>query len=186
CRGSAYKQAGRIEVPARQRDAVYAAAVLKADDAQAVRAWLEEQNYDLRPGLTKWIEPYIKAGWIITAFQVTKTDKEDDRLSTQGVRMSFHTDKPFFPYREPADTSEGQRDRRLLRLFVLSGQRMQGELDEHGTPWPGKAVWANSLGADQRQKLGRLVDAPVVPLPKGAWLTVFEDDSSPRPGSADL
>lgn len=187
CAGSAMpKQAGQVEVLARQHVAGYNAVVLKADDAQALRVWLEEHNYDLRPGLTEWVEPYLKAGWIITAFQVTKTDKEDDRLSTQGVRMSFHTDKPFFPYREPADTSEGKRDRRLLRLFVLSGQRMRGELDDSGIHWPGKAVWANPLGGDQRQRLAALLDARPIHLPERAWLTVFDDDSSPRPGSTDL
>lgn len=186
CSASAIKQSGQVEVLARQHVAGYDAVVLKANDAQALQAWLAEHNYDLRPGLPEWLEPYIKAGWIITAFQVTKTDKEDDRLSTQGVRMSFHTDRPFFPYREPTDSSEGPRDRRLLRLFVVSGQRMQGDLDEKGTHWPGKAVWAKPLTEDQWHRLTALFDGRQVRFPAGAWLTVFDDDSSPRPGSAEL
>ena len=46
----------------------YDAVVLKATDAQALRDWLEKHGYDARPAVTTWLEPYIKDGWIITAF----------------------------------------------------------------------------------------------------------------------
>jgi hypothetical protein len=185
------KKARDVQVLDRQHVAGYNAAVLKADDAKALREWLEKHGYDARPQLTEWLEPYIKAGWIITAFQIAKSDQDDDRLSTQAVRMSFQTDRPFFPYREPADLrgEEGKGGRRLLRIFFIAEARMEGKLDDPAQPpmkLPGRAVWANPLDAGQREALAEQLDAKAVPLPEGGWLTVFDDDSSPRPGVADI
>ena len=185
--GSARKKSEGVTVLARQHVAGYDAAVLKADEAKALQNWLEKHGYDARPQLTDWLEPYIKAGWIITAFQIAKTDKEQDGLSTQAVRMSFQADKPFFPYREPTDLYQNAKPaERLLRLFVLSGQRMQAQLGEAEKQWPGQAVWANPLATDQRQTIAGLLDRQQIPVPEGTWLTVFDDSSSQRPGNADL
>ena len=53
-------------------------------------------------------------------------------FATQAVRMSFTTDRPFFPYREPSDQREGETvfAGRFLRVFLVAGQRMQGALDD--------------------------------------------------------
>jgi len=170
-----------------EHPADYDAKVLKADDANSLRNWLDKHGYDARPQLTEWLEPYIKAGWIITAFQIVKTDKERERLRTQEIRMSFQTDKPFFPYREPTDLHQSATPgERLLRLFVLSAQRMQGQLNEPAKQWPGATIWANPLAANQRQGLAGLLDHQLISVPEGAWLTVFDDRSSQRPRSADV
>jgi hypothetical protein len=178
--------AGSVQELGRQHVAGYDAVKLKADDAEALQKWLEKHGYDARPQLIAWVEPYVKAGWIITAFQINKTAKEENSLSTQAVRMSFRSDKPFFPYREPTDVSEHGRGKRLLRLFVVAGQRMEGKLKAADTQWPGKPVWANPLAASHRQALAEQLDTVGVSVPAGAWLTVFDDASSPRPGSADV
>jgi hypothetical protein len=183
---TADKAAG-VEVLARQRVAGLDAVVLKATDGKKLREWLDEHGYDARPQLTDWVEPYIKQGWIITAFQIAKTQREEDRLSTKAVRMSFQADRPFFPYREPSDAKEDNQHRtRLLRVFVISGQRMEGTLEGGKSPWPGKAVWANPLSDEQHEALTGLLDSKQVSLRKGAWLTVFDDESSPRAGDSDL
>jgi hypothetical protein len=171
-----------------QRVAGYDAVVLKATDAKALEEWLQKHGYATRPELTKWLEPYIKDGWIITAFQIPKPDPERNDVSTQAVLMSFDTERPFFPYSEPADqrTSTPGRGSRLLRVFFVGSQRMQGALDDKMTPWPGRTVWANKLAANQRQSLECELKNASVPVPENAYLTVFDDSSSPRPGTADL
>src|SRR5262249_52362199 len=150
--------------------------------------WLDDHGYDARPQLQDWLKPYIEQGWIITAFQIKKKDEQDPRLSTKAVRMSFKAKRPFFPYREPAEERSETvgHPRRLLRLFVISGQRMEGKLDDNKTAWPGRAVWANPLQEEQHETLTKLLDSKQVPVREGAWLTVFDDSSSPRPGVADL
>ena len=74
--------------------------------------------------------------------------------------MSFTTDKPFFPYREPADQREnlpaGDKGKgRTLRLFVLMPDRAAGALEESYV-WPGVAKYARPANAG-----GLLGAAPV-------------------------
>jgi hypothetical protein len=101
--------------------------------------------------------------------------------------MTFPTDKPFFPYREPAAeiaVDSKAAAGRLLRVYFLSDGRVQGTIGEKGAAWPGKTVWANRLTAPQREEiLGNLkldADTP------SWWLTEFEDHSYPRPGTDDV
>jgi hypothetical protein len=179
--------AGSVTVLDQKRVAGYDAVVVKATDGQALREWLEKHGYDARPALTAWLEPYIKAGWIITAFQIAKADQASDALSTQAVRMSFQAERPFFPYREPSD----QREKgvnvygRLLRLHVIAPGRMHGAFDDPAPVWTGRTVWAGPLG-DRRRDIQERLGTSTVPLPQDAWLTVFDDPASPRPWGADV
>ncbi len=102
--------------------------------------------------------------------------------------MTFKTDRPFFPYREPADqreTKEPKAGDRLLRVFLLSSSRMEGTLGGAGSSvWPGKTVWAGRFHGAENEAFNRLV--PSNGKAPGAWLTVFEDKSSPRPGTDEV
>jgi hypothetical protein len=178
-----------VQVMNRQFVAGFEAVSLKADDPKKLQVWLDEHEYATRPDLHEWLGPYVKNGWIITAFQIAKTDTQSHALSTQAVRMTFKTDRPFYPYAEPASQrgEGGYRPGRLLRVFVLGTARMEGKLDHETTRWPGRAAWANTLSAEQRGKvIDRLGTKAGVSLPEKPWLTVFDDSSSPRPGVADL
>ena len=100
----------------------YQAAVLEADDADALNRWLQEHEYEFTPSLQEWAKPYVAAGWKITAFKVAKSAPDAEGVRTQAVRMSFKTDRPFFPYREPAPAvMNNPQSRRLLRVFFLAG-----------------------------------------------------------------
>jgi hypothetical protein len=200
-RGKGGSREEPVEVLARYADiAGFDAVVLKASDPRALRDWLEKHGYDARPQLIDWVAPYVEKGWIVTAFQIAKKDRADERLSPQAVRMSFKTDRPFFPYREPAEARErpdAEKDRkleekhrqwqspRLLRLFIISGQRMEGKLGDGKTQWPGRAVWANPLRQEQRGKLQDLLGDEAA-VSEEAWLTVLDDHASVRPGTDDL
>lgn len=178
---------GGVEVLARVHGlGGYDAAVLRATDTQALQDWLAKHGYDARPAVMKWLDRYVKAGWIVTAFQIAKKEKEVQEVAPQAVRMSFTTDRPFFPYSEPEDQGNAAlRQRRLLRVFFLGNQRMQGALDEQAVTWSGKTVWAGRLDEPKRQTLAASL-APQVGQPEGAWLTVFDDQASPRAGTTDV
>jgi hypothetical protein len=178
-----------VQVLLQQHVAGYDAVCLKASNPRELQEWLGRHGYVTRDDLDEWLKPYIEAGWIITAFQINKPDAEKDGLSTQAVRMSFKTDRPFYPYAEPGDQREkgGFRPGRLLRIFLVSTARMEGKLDHATTVWPGKPAWANTLSADRRGKLlDRIGKKAKVSLPEKPWMTVFDDPASPRPGVADL
>jgi hypothetical protein len=180
--------AGRVEVLDAQRVAGYDAVVLKANDAKALEEWLQKHGYATRPELTMWLGPYIEKGWIITAFQIPKPDPERNDVSTSAVMMSFDSERPFFPYSEPADqrTSTPGRGRRLLRVFLVGTQRMQGKLEDPKTEWPGRTVWAKHLGAPHQTTLKEEMTKIDGSVPENAYLTVLDDSASPRPGTADL
>lgn len=177
-----------VRVLGEQRVAGYDAVILEADDPRALADWLKDHGYAARPELTAWLIPYVAAKWKITAFKIAG-DQGAPALGTAAVRMSFTTDRPFYPYREPTD----QRDpkdppaARLLRVFFVGPQRVEGAVGSAAGspgaakgPWPGKPTWSDHLTA--ARDLGPL---PVA-APAGAWLTAFEDRSSPRPGTDDL
>jgi hypothetical protein len=177
-----------VAVLTSQHVAGYDAVVLKATDAKALEEWLQKHGYATRPELTRWLEPYIKQGWIITAFQIPKPDATINQVSTSAVLMSFDTERPFFPYSEPADQRTGTPapGSRLLRVFFVGTRRMQGALEDKKTAWPGRTVWAGQLPTHRRESLSGAVKKIGVSVPDNAHLTVFEDSSSPRLGTADL
>ena len=176
-----------VRVLSSQRVAGYDAVVLEADNAAEMNNWLGKHGYDSNPSLTEWLAPYVASHWKITAFKIAKDDGYR-KVGTSAVRMSFNTDRPFFPYREPAIQREAKEARtgdRLLRVFLLSGSRMDGTLGEKvSSAWPGKTVWADRLSEEDRERFrGEYLD---LRLPINTWLTVFEDKSSPRPGTDEV
>jgi hypothetical protein len=181
-----------VRVLEEKRVAGHDATVLEADNADALSTWLGKHGFEYSPALTEWVAPYVKAGWKVTAFRFAKDSKDAKEardLASSAVRMTFKTDRPFFPYREPSSqvpAGAGQAPRRLLRVFFLGDKRVQGNLGEKGDAWPGKVAWTNRLlGADREKLLGQL-KLPAQTPPAVWWLTEFEDHSSPRPGTADV
>jgi hypothetical protein len=177
--------AGKVQVLDWQRVAGYAATVLRADSAVALNKWLAKNKYTTGRDLTVWLEPYVKARWIITAFKIAKEANEDG-VATAAVRMSFRAEKPFFPYSEPAQQMDSESKRgagRLLRIFLLADGRYEGLLGNK-QDWPGKTVWAGALRTEFAAELAKKIG--VTNAPQHSWLTAFEDDASPRPGTADL
>ncbi len=173
-----------VTVLEQKKVAGFDAAVLAADDAEALAKWLKDHGYATRDALTKWLEPYVAKRWVVTAFKIAPpAEGEAKVVSTEAVRMSFTTDRPFFPYREPADQRENlpasaTNAHRTLRVFVLMPDRASGALEDNYV-WPGVAKYARLVNPAE---LGAL---PFTLAPN-AWLTSFEDIASPRPGVTDL
>lgn len=172
-----------VRVLTTQQVSGYGAVVLEADNATALQSWLTEHHYAARPDLIEWFEPYIQKKWKISAFKIAYRST-GEAFATSPVKMSFQTDQPFFPYREPSNqrTQDQNQPPRTLRLYVLSDSKMDAQVGESGL-WPGKIVWSDKLDQKERasgiQQLG-------IDLPSDVWMTTFEDQSSPRPGTDDL
>jgi hypothetical protein len=184
----------------------------KGDDPKAgageLAAWLVRHGYGFGDQLAAWLVPYVRDNWVVTAFRVagqpagdparpkpgaTGKDAAPPRPGPAGlraapVRMSFKTDRPFFPYREPAD----QRDQRalavprFLRVYYVSTRRAAGTLGDGAAAWPGRTVWADKLAPAEGQTVAANAKLPAG-LPAGdLWLTEFEDASTPRPGTDEV
>ena len=173
--------AGRVNVLEEGRVGNHEYKSLQADDAQALTDWLNERNYEIRPALTRWLEQYVKKGWVITAFKIVKGAKSEG-VATSAVRMSFQTDKPFFPYREPDDMHD-VKGKRLLRVFFIGDSRVNGMAG--AMFWPGKTAFARKLDPAEWEGVTPHLELPD-DLKANGWLTEFEDPSSPRPGNNDV
>lgn len=166
----------------------YDAAVLKATDVTALTTWLKEHEYEFNPEMEEWLGEYVKNEWIITAFKVSASSTGSTSLGL--VRLSFQTPTPFYPYREPKnnpkDTRANETRTRRLRLFVLASERMDGTLGKEGPLWPGVTQWSDQLFVAQQSKLNQRLKVERLEKPGMWWLTEFQDDSSPRPGTDEV
>jgi hypothetical protein len=186
--GDANKQ--DVQVHIEKEVAGLKASVLETKSADALVKWLKENGYAFSPEVAAWAKPYVEAGWMITAFKVIKNkdEAEQKRVAATSLRMSFKTDRPLFPYREP-DPKEfakalGARHR-LLRIYFVAEARYRGELTPDD-PWTGKVAWAGKLGDGGRKQALELLKLPENAGPKEWWLTEFEDDWPYRAAPADV
>ncbi len=187
-----------VEVLQQKRVAGLDAAVLRADDPRCLTDWLEKHGYETRPALVEWLRKYTDEGWIITAFKVARDQPAGSTVDGDAVRMSFQTDVPFYPYREPADLREPREKGRApaprgLRLYLLSDVRYAGTIGlskegKAGGVWPARTVWSKapqdalirSVAEAMKVEGGKLIGTPSIRL------TEFFDGSSPRPGTDEL
>ncbi|QJW97857.1 DUF2330 domain-containing protein [Frigoriglobus tundricola] len=211
--GGRFLPSGGVVVLEQKRVGGFDAAVLAfrpgtkndpAAGAAELAAWLKSNDYVFTPGLLAWLEPYVRDGWVVTAFKIAGEPKPQDtpapksgsaptgktaiNLGARPVRMSFKTDRPFFPYREPEDQRDEQAKSvpRLLRVFVAAPSRFAGKLGDGTKAWPGKTVWAGPVETPQWGDVFRHAQMTKAPVTDGWWLTEFEDRSMPRPGTDEV
>jgi hypothetical protein len=154
------------------------AVVLETRSADALVGWLKDHGYVFSPEVEAWAKPYVEAGWKITALKVAK-DKEskDQSVAASSLRITFKTDRPLFPYREPDSTKNAAAlgaKQRLLRIYFLADARYRGDLTPD-VPWTGKVAWADKLTSEQRTKVLEMLKLPETTGPEQWWLTEFED-----------
>lgn len=185
-----------VQVLDQQQLGPYQASVLKASDAEALASWLQQHNYPLRPGLKDWLEVYTRQGWFLTAFQLNQNPRKE--IILPAVSLRFKTERPFYPYSEPADSPEQKG--RQLRLFMLSPGPMNGwydglntelydgyEYSSYGYALTGTAghsfkLYAAPLPAALKQPLNESLQLKT----EGLWLSAWLDQSSQRPAAASL
>jgi uncharacterized protein DUF2330 len=169
-----------VKVLEEKRVAGFEAVVLEAGSSDALIAWLKDHGYAFSPAVEAWARPYVESGWKITALKVAKTDgdKQKAAVATAALRLSFQTDRPLFPYREPDSKDAAEAlgaKQRLLRVYFLADARYQGELTK-ATPWTGKVAWADKVRSQDRHKILEVLKLPDDTGPAQWWLTEFEDD----------
>jgi hypothetical protein len=173
-----------------KRVAGFDAVVLEAQSADALVGWLKERGYNFSPEVQAWAKPYIDQGWKITALKVAPKEKKDDdkTVAAGSLRISFKTDRPLFPYREPDSTKDaaslGARHR-LLRIYFIGEARYQGELTKEN-PWTGTVAFSNKLTTEDRKKLLEHLKLPEKTGPADWWLTEFEDNWPYKVAPADV
>ncbi len=193
CSGSASSSPGFTRSPAvtvveQKRVGAFDTSILKATDGAALQDWLKKNGYSTRPALEAWFAEYIRLGWYIAAFKIAGGNQTVESANTP-VRISFKTDVPVYPYREPLDQKYFRTKpyyARLFRLFVLSDARVEGKLGlgANEVSFVGKTVWSKPV---ESGIIAEALAAGKFPALNCSWhLTEFEDMSNPRNGTDDL
>lgn len=154
-----------------------------------VAEWMKKGGYEDRPALKDWLKGYADKKWTVTA--IKPADPTTGMVPP--TKLTFVTDKPVFPYREPAEAAGADaaaNKTRTLRVFVVSDGRADGTVGDTAA-WPAKTVFANKLdAAATAAKLDAAAAGAVAKDAKapagGWWVTEFEDSSAPRPATDDI
>ena len=109
------------------------------------------------------------------------------------MRLSFRTERPFYPYREPQEPENknnlglSENLERTLRVYYLSDQAGLGTLGsgKDAPHWTAQTEWRDAITTEQIPLLKDLNHAEH-PLPEKLWLTEFLDPSSPRLGTDEV
>jgi Uncharacterized protein conserved in bacteria (DUF2330) len=185
---------GGVQVAQKVNVAGYDAVSLKADDPKELNDWLGKNGYVSRPSLVEWFKWYTENKWVITAFKLGEGAQAAGngryRIDNRLVRMSFKTDRPFYPYREPADAAaqSGLTSDRLLRVYLLASAKSLGRIGVGPDPtdWPGRTVWAGLVDSTAVERVGSATKLAGLKADRPWVLTEFEDRSFPRPASDDV
>lgn len=188
--GASFMAQPPVKVLQEQLVAGFNATVLEAKSAKDLVDWLKDHGYAFSPEVQAWAKPYVDAGWKITALKVAKSKDAGEKKSVaaSALRMTFKTDWPLFPYREPDPKSFAKTldaKNRLLRIYFLAEARYRGELTKQ-VPWTGQVVWANKLKPEQRKTILKHLNLPENTGPAQWWLTEFEDNWPYKVAPADV
>ncbi len=181
-------EAQSVRVLEQKSVAGFQASVLEASSASALVGWLKEHGYELSPAVEAWAKPYVEQKWKITALRVAKDKSAPEppnakHVAAAALRMSFKTDRPLFPYREPAADETGREmletRGRLLRIFFVGDARTQASFENKET-WPGTVAWAGKIAPDVRARALKMLGLPETTAPQSWWLTELEDPWIPK------
>lgn len=168
---------GRVQVIEEKRVAGFDATVLTAQSGTELVNWLKDNGYAYSPAVAEWATPYLGGSWHFTALKISKDPqaKYEADLKAASLRISFKTDKPLFPYREPESASASKTlntSKRLLRIYFIADSPYAGKIN--GKSWSGKTVWSGDI-TDSKSALLDQLKLPKNTGPQAWWLSEFED-----------
>ena len=161
------------------------AVVLEASSAGALAKWLAEKGFVLSKEIEAWAQPYVDGNWKFTALKVAKESRDrTGNVAAGALRLSFRTDRPLFPYREPDYKNAARGQFRTLRIYFIGESRYDGDIVDQA--WTGKSVWSNKLDAFNRKQILGTLKLPEASVPAQFWLTEFEDNWPDAVATGDL
>ncbi|HCE44980.1 MAG TPA: hypothetical protein DET40_15680 [Lentisphaeria bacterium] len=101
---------------------IYKTSILKSEDGQSLKAWLEENKYKMPDGAEKVFDHYIQKKWFFVAFRINSSSIDDDKTArlSRGeldpIHLIFKTEKPVYPLY----ISSLNADKTKLLIFLLS------------------------------------------------------------------
>ncbi len=178
-KGVAAMAPSSVIVIEQKRVAGFDATVLTAANGKDLAAWLRDNGYSYSPQVADWAQPYVAGGWMMVALKVAKPKDggAQPNIDAAALRISFKTDRPLFPYREPESASAAKKlgtSDRLLRIYFIAEGKYRATVGDDGK-WSGRAAWSGDI-TSHRAGLLRDLKLPATTGPAQWWLTEFTDD----------
>jgi hypothetical protein len=189
---------GGVRVLEAKRVGSFAAFVLQATDAKALRGWLDRNKLVTTVTSEAWLDHYVKLGFFFVALRFEPSlfaEKRAPRTGTpaETLRLTFETPVPFYPYREP-DRDDLTGDRALALWLVTTGKPKvpvalvrQGDNLTYRRPFREGTrrppvlprAFGDLIGEKTWKTVAPAADAPL-------QVQVFEDQKRARKGFGDV
>lgn len=182
-----YALAGRVTVIEEKRVAGFDATVLTARSGADLVNWLKDNGFAYSPAVAEWAKPYLGGDWHFTALKIRKDKAANDDIKAAALRISFKTDRPIFPYREPDSAGSGDNlaaKSRLLRIYFIAEAQYEGRING-SQPWSGKTKWSGDITAHRKTLINSL-NLPESTGPSNWWLTEIEDQWPYKTAAGDV
>ncbi|HEX3771840.1 MAG TPA: DUF2330 domain-containing protein [Polyangiaceae bacterium] len=190
-----------VVVLAQQRIGVFTAFTLATTDAGAFEAWLGKNGFAIAEAAKPWIAHYVGLQFFFVALRYDPARHDagagpstGSGMTSQTVRIRFHTPNPYYPYMEPGHPpAPGLDPSRMLAGWLVTREPMKAVasiLPDEGSPPTWRRPWVDGqsyalppaeLKAKLAPDLADLVpDAPLVTV------QTFHDFKRSRAGYGDV
>lgn len=176
-----------VQVVEKKRVGDFTAFVLTATDPNALAAWLDKHGFATSPASKAWMDGYVKLGFHFVALRYDGTKDADEEMTSRTLRISFQSELPFYPYREPADAPE--QTNRELALWVVSDVPLVPYAGvTHQAEWRLRRPFSEGLRAvpvvgELEETLGKELSGL---LPRTRFVQTFGDFKPHRRGFEDV
>jgi hypothetical protein len=151
--GAVNRQAmrGGVTVVSQEQVGPYDTAVLQANDAGVLKAWLRKNDYVIPPKLDPLLDPYVAGKYSFVALKLTKDKAVGD---IQPIVMTYKATKPGVPIRLTGVAATPDMD---VFVWVLGKDRSVPENYRHAQINEARIDWVNG-GSNYRAVVTRAVD----------------------------
>ncbi len=124
----------------------YEVAVLTSKRGEDLQEWLKTNKFPVKQSVAAWSQSYLDRGFGIVAFKFAGKHGEGASMRPKPVRLSFKTDTPFFPYREPKDAKPSSR---YWKVYFASTHPAFAKFDDGSTFVGGRSANAYAMKAGE-------------------------------------
>ncbi len=164
---SAKKASGGVEVVRREQVGAFDAAVLDATDAEALKKWLKDNDYDIPPKVDPLLDPYVAGKYKFVALKLANNATTGD---IQPIVMTYEATKPGIPIRLTGVAATPDMN---VFVWVLGKERAVPENYRHAQINEARIDW---LGSGQNYP--SVVTAAMNEAGGQAFVTDYAGDSA--------
>lgn len=185
---------GGVEVLAVEKVGSFTAFTLAATDAEALAAWLKDNELTSTPETDRWLAHYVKMGFYYVAMRYDPPpdakSRKDRAIGAETIRISFDTPVAYYPYFEP-EAPQSAKSPRLLEVWYAGSEPVVpvARLEEGDKPprWVRPLKPGAKHGNARNRLKSALLDELEALLPEGELVVqTFQDQKRRRTGYQDI